>query len=188
MTTHTETATAWAAGLDETQPAALFASAEHALIWAADTLRRRRHARLSPLWLQMEPGLAEPQPDNGNLPMAVPETLPEPENILPAPEDRLAVALTVEQAVRKLGEGGNLLRLYAWGDWHSTASLQAALRHQERARKRGDRLRLNIRYSYRQLGIMLNADHKTVSRRVRLALNDLADALESKGLLFVPGR
>lgn len=188
MTDHTTQATVWAANLPTTQPDALFATAEQALMWGADTLRRRRHARLSPLWQQMEPSLAHPNPANGNAPLAVPEKLPEPEPLFPNPDDRFAVAVQIEQAVDGLGEAGKLLRLHAWGDWHSNAALNAAILHQERARQRGDRLRLNIRYSYRQLGIMLNADHKTIARRIRLALNDLSDALEQKGLLYVPGR
>jgi hypothetical protein len=188
MTDRTERLTTWATTLSTTQPTAHFASAEHALVWAADTLRRRRHARLSPLWQQMEPSLAEPNPANGNLPLAVPEKLPEPEAILPDPQDRLAIALTIEQAVQSLGEGGKLLRLHAWGDWHTNAALTAALRNQEKARQQGERLRLNLRYSYRQLGIYLQADHKTIARRIRLALNDLTDILEQKGLLYVPGR
>lgn len=188
MTHQTQTNSAVTGQGEDNPPMALFASAEQALVWGADTLRRRRHARLSPLWQQIAPELAQPHPANQNLPMAVPERLPEPAALLPAPEDRFAVALQIEQAVETLGEPGKLLRLYAWGDWHSNAALTAALRHQEKARQRGDRLRLNIRYSFRQLGVMLGADHKTIAKCIRLALNELSDALETKGLLYVPGR
>lgn len=159
-----------------------FADAQHALMWSADVLRQRRMPRSTPLWRQIPSGAEVEAEVNATTPWGDNLTFHLPED----PEERYALALNIEKQLTTIGEIGNLLRLHAWGDWHSEQTLRGAIAIQERARQEGHRIRLNYRYSFRQLGLLLSIDHKTAARKVRDALEYLADHLATTNLIFTP--
>lgn len=161
-----------------------FASVEEALFWSADVLRARSLPRLTSLWREI---LAE-APEHARPAELDARTYASPvRDHLPSDaDDRLGLALAVEKILDSMGDAGQLLRLHAWGDWVSDASLRAALVVQERLRRNGVRLRLNYRLSLRQLGDFLQRDKKTVSKHLHRAMALLARRLDHEGLLFCP--
>lgn len=146
-------------------------------------LLERRLPRLTNLWREVLPDAPDPAPE---VPLS---TVEQPDTHLPRnADDRHALALKVESLLAAT-EQRHVLRLMAWGDWADDARLRGALIIQERARREGLRLRLNYRYSYRQLALQLGAsDHKVVSRAIRRGLTELAERLDAAGLLFIPGQ
>ncbi|MFZ2586618.1 MAG: hypothetical protein WAZ18_00620 [Alphaproteobacteria bacterium] len=155
-----------------------FTTPEEALYWSADVLRTRHTPKLMVLWKYV---LAEALEPTANEP-AVAHRLHLPDD----PEDRFSLAMAVERLIGSMGDEGKLLRLHAWGDWVSPGHLRNAQRLQAEANLRGERLLLNHRLSFRQLGVLFRCDHKTAAKRVRDALRTLALRLQSEGLLFVP--
>lgn len=98
--------------------------------------------------------------------------------------DRHALAMAVYGCVAKLeGDQQQLLKLRYWGDYADDARLQAAQQHQERLRRKGMRVRLSYRYTYRQLAFLLNKHHKTIGRYVTQAEQKLSALLENKRLI-----
>lgn len=169
------------------EPRWQFADAEHALHWSADLLRNKRQPRLTRLWREVVSGSGEEEPAvAAEVARLTPADAPG-QHLPDTPDDRYALALRVESMVSAI-EGRHLLRLYAWGDWADEARLRGALIMQERARREGFRLRLNYRYSFRQLALQLETDHKTVGKYFRRALEEFSQKLEEAGLLFIPGR
>jgi hypothetical protein len=107
--------------------------------------------------------------------------------MLPADEDsRHLLALRVDEVLRGLGGPGTLLRQMAWGDGWTEASLRAALAHRELARRDGRRVRVNYRFTFRQLAVLHDCDAKTIWRRVQGALGAFGTALAEAGLLWQP--
>lgn len=151
-----------------------FTTAEEALFWAAELLRKRRLPQLAGFWKSLTPEMQE-----------VEATLEDTWRRFSLPQDyddRLTLALQVEKALDTLArinpEGAQLLRWLAWGDWAEEARLQRALRFQEHCRQKGMRVRISYRYTYAQLGLLLGCDKKTAWRRVQAALQTLQDMLD----------
>lgn len=156
-----------------------FTSAEEALYWSADVLRSRRSPKLTILWQYV---LAEALEPTAGAPARPAMRLHLPND----PDDRHSLAIAVDALLMSMGEAGQLLRLHAWGDWASEGKLNGALRIQEQERKLGNKLLLNHRLSFRQLGLLLGHDHKTIAKQVRQAFTTLAERLQMEGLLFIP--
>lgn len=156
----------------------VFADAEQALVWSAEVLRRRRLPKLTRMWddLQEEVEFVARAWEG------------EKHFSLPADEvGRLDLALKVERALDAMAkgdrEGAQLLKLWVWGDWADDARLQRALTMQEVLRRRGMRARLSYRYTYAQLGQLLEVDRKAAWRRVQEALGVLGRELLARELV-----
>ncbi len=162
----------------------VFVSAEEAIMWSADVLRSRRRVRLASLWRQV---LAEGENlTTEPLDARAVAAQADRRNRLPSEAtDRLDLALRVEQVLEHLSpDDALLLRRYAWGDWASDASLRLALSHQEVLHKKGGRLLLNYRWTFRQIAVFYDCDEKTAARRVRKALLHCARIMDEAGLLL----
>lgn len=156
----------------------MFESAEQALLWSAEVLRRRRWPRLSGFWKDLDG-----EADDVAL-------LWEGEKLVGLPEDadgRLSLALGVEKALAAVaardGHAAALLRLWAWGDWADEGRLRGALAVQEKCRREGVRVRIAYRYTYAQLAQVLGCDRKAAWRRVQVALALLGEALAAGRLV-----
>lgn len=156
-----------------------FATADEALHWTADVLRARRHPRLGRIWQYV---LADASEGEIALASAGVQRPHLPDDV----DDRFNLAMAVEKILVSMGDEGDLLRLHAMGDWATVERLNAALVFQQRARAEGERVVLNHRFSFRQLGVYYRCDHKTAATRVREALRTLSKRLQHEGLLFVP--
>lgn len=164
-----------------------FSDARWALFWSADVLRRRYLPKIGAFWREID---AEGTRELETLQTGVPgrvERAPE-KMLLPEDEDdRHALALKVEDVLRGMGPPhGLLLRQLAWGDAWCDAALRAAMAHREKARREGLRLRVNYRYTYRQLASLHDCEAKAVWRRVRAAMAAFAAGLHRAGLLWLP--
>lgn len=158
----------------------VFDDAEQALCWAAEVLRRRRWPKLCALWREVG-GESEAEYVAGRW---------GGERLVGLPldaEDRLSLALKVEDAlagvVARDGVAGQLLRLWAWGDWADEARLRGAMAVQEKCRREGLRVRVAYRYSYAQLGFLLGCDRKAAWRQVQAAVMLLGEELGKRGLV-----
>ena len=154
----------------------LFEHADEALKWAVEVLRKRRLPKLGSFWREIE---AEAdwveQAWEGRKNVALPNDA----------EDRLSLALKVMNAVDAIGEeGARLLKMWAWGDWVDEGRLRSALAIQEKCRREGLRVRIAYRYTYAQLGVILDCDKKVAWRKVQDALRVLGQELERKGLVI----
>lgn len=161
---------------------ALFASAEEALKWAVEVLRRRRLPRTAGFWreIEAEAEWAE-QVWEGTKNLSLPQTA----------DERMELALKVMEGLQALVDKdvarGRLLQLWAWGDWADEGRLAAALAIQEKCRREGVRVRLAYRYSYAQLGVVMRCDKKVAWRRVQEGLAALGDILAGQGLMVMAG-
>lgn len=156
----------------------MFESAEQALQWSAEVLRRRRWPKLSSFWRDLD-GEAD------SVAMVW-----EGEKLMGLPEDaegRLGLALGVEKALadvaRRDAAAAALLRIWAWGDWADEGRLRRALAVQEKCRREGLRVRVAYRYTYAQLAQLLGCDRKTAWRKVQVALALMVEALAARKLV-----
>lgn len=156
----------------------VFESAEDALKWAVEVVRRRRLPKTASFWREIEAEVewvaqAWQGPKNLNLPQDA--------------EGRMELALKVMEALNELAArdrvGGKLLELWAWGDWADAGRLATALALQEKCRREGVRVRMAYRYSYVQLGVILDCDRKAAWRRVQEGLALLGDLLAVRGVV-----
>jgi DNA-directed RNA polymerase specialized sigma24 family protein len=153
----------------------IFDTAEQALQWAVEVLRRRRLPRNSRIWQEMAPEM-----------QAVEEVWSGSKNVLipTDPDERLDVALTVMEALDSLNEAdARVLKLWSMGDWADEGRLQAALAIQERMRRQGVRVRMSYRYTYEQVAGATGCTKKTAWRRVQAALQALGKDLQEKGIV-----
>lgn len=161
----------------------MFTDAESALLWATEIMRLRRWPKLSSIYNESVPD---------NVREAVADAEGERDRVAEAWQgeplsgfDKYSMAQKVYKALAALAaDEQRLLMLYAWGDYADEARLRAALAIQAQMRAEGKRVRLNYRYSYRQLGAIYAVDPKTVARRVRQALEGMGNRMA--GLLVVP--
>lgn len=158
----------------------VFENAENALKWAVEVLRRRRLPKIAGFWREIEAEaewIGQAWTGTKNL------TLPQ------QADERMELALRVMEALAKVSERnaklGRLLQLWAWGDWVDEGRLAAALAIQEKCRREGVRVRIAYRYTYAQLGVLLDCDKKTAWRLVQDGLELLGEILGHEGLVSV---
>lgn len=153
----------------------VFDTAEQALQWAVEVLRRRRLPRVSPLWNEMVRELdAVEQAWSGTK-----------NHLIPRDADaRLGLALTVMGALERLDpRDTRLLTLWSMGDWADDGRLRAALALQEKLRREGVRVRISYRYTYEQVGVAAQCDKKTAWRKIKAALERLGAELVRQGVV-----
>ncbi len=173
-----------------------FESAQDALHWAVEVLRRRRLPRHSGT-LTNRVALSARQKmatDLARLNLAAEATQVaatwggrfQPH----LPHDaagRLSLALQIEQSMATLPpEAARLLKLWAWGDWADEARLHAAQVHQEKLRQQGVRVRLSYRYSLEQLATLAGLSKATIWRQLQAALKLLQQGLEQQEIVSAP--
>ncbi len=155
---------------------AVFDTAEAALHWAVEVLRRRRLPRNSSLWRELVQEAEDVERQWG---LARNMLIPTD------PDERLGLALDIMEALAGLDSADALLlRQWSMGDWADEMRLRVALEIQERLRRQGVRVRLSYRYSYDQLSVLAKCHRKTAWRRVQKALEHLQLALQVKGVVM----
>ncbi len=153
----------------------IFETAEQALQWAVEVLRRRRLPRNSRIWQEMAPEM-----------QAVEEAWVGSKNLLipTDPDERLDLALTVMEALEGLKEADTrVLKLWSMGDWADDGRLRAALAIQETMRRQGVRVRMSYRYTFEQVAAATACTKKTAWRRVQAALQKLGKELQVRGVV-----
>ena len=152
-----------------------FEHADHALAWSTEILIRKRFAKISPFYREIlnegaEVLLSKPRNEKGQLPDDF--------------DDKYGLAIKVDGLLEKLVEHERqLLKFYYWGDYASDALMKKAQREVQAMRSKGIRTRMHYTYSFRHLGRILNVDHKTAAKRVRLAQESMGDLLLKFGLI-----
>lgn len=157
-------------------PECVFDTAEAALQWAVEVLRRRRLPRNSRIWQEMMPEL-----------QAVEEAWVGCKNVaIPSdPDERLDLALTIMEALEGLKASDmRVLKLWSMGDWAEDGRLRAALAIQETLRRQGVRVRMSYRYTYEQVALASGCTKKTAWRRVQAALARLSKDLQARGVVL----
>lgn len=157
-----------------------FNDAHHAMLWATEVLRKKRFPRISGFYrkIEREEPLTEEESkwlgEYGQLPTEW--------------DDRQSLAIQVYKLLDHLTDDQwQLLRLRYWGDYYDENNLRRMEAMQEKLRMQNKRLKLNYRYSYRQVGTALGIDHKTARKRLDIALRDLYDELLAIGLVVPIG-
>lgn len=141
----------------------MFDSAQGAMLFATDVLRRRRFPKIGNTY-------------NGEKPRVM--------HMAAGEDDKYTLALSVYQCLARLDEDmQRLLKLHFWGDYVETQKLHAAIALQEKWRQEGKRVRLSYMYSQRQLASILGVGKSTVERRLNKALRLLSRELVDVGLL-----
>lgn len=156
----------------------LFSSVDHALCWATEVLRARRFPKISKCYDETSAALSANERRQQQVWYGEYGCIPQELS------DRHALAMAVYGCVAQLeGEQQQLIKLRYWGDYADDVRLQNAQQHQERLRRKGVRVRLSYRYTYRQLSALLNKHHKTIGRYLAQAEKALATILEAKNLI-----
>jgi len=153
----------------------VFETAEAALQWAVEVLRRRRLPRNSRIWQEMAPEL-----------QAVEDVWVGTKNLLipTDPDERLDLALTIMESLEGLKEtDSRVLKLWSMGDWAEDGRLRAALAIQETMRRQGVRVRMSYRYTFEQVATATACTKKTAWRRVQSALERLGKELQVRGVV-----
>ena len=152
-----------------------FETAELALFWATELVRKQRFAPIAAFYRE---AVSETPPQEVLPPAAGKRLMP-----LTGAE-RQALAQDIYAALATLeDEPQTVLRLHAWGDYADEQRLHTAQKFQEAMRRRGVRVRLSYRYSLRQIGAVFGKDHKWAQRRLTQALAALEDALAQRGVV-----
>lgn len=155
-----------------------FNNVDQAICWSFDVLRRRRFARISSVYQEMEQDPLDFEMAQNELTMV--------DCYLPtSAEDSLSLALKVQTLLSQscMPDELFMLKLFYLGDYASEKRYQTALSMQEKLKEEGKRLRLSVRYSYRQLGAALNVEHKTAKRRLEKAQQKVSIHLKGNGFL-----
>jgi DNA-directed RNA polymerase specialized sigma24 family protein len=155
----------------------IFDDVNHALIWATEHLRRRSFPKISDIYKQeISCGVLEDKSIQtwsgyrGHLPTDA--------------EESMLLAMQVYRLVRQLKpEEQQLILLRYWGDYHSKKYLQEALQIKEVMRRRGQHVRLNYRFSYRQVAEIENIHAKKAEREIKRILNELERHMSEKELV-----
>lgn len=157
-----------------------FRTVEQGLAWSLDTLRRRRFAKISSVYKEMEREDTEADEDMASGVHSASECY------LPSmAEDALSLALAVQDILIHVCSEDelNMIYLFYLGDYANEKRYRTAQAFQEKLRSEGKRVRLCFSYSYRQLGSALGVDHKTAKRRLDKVHQVILKALEEKNLL-----
>ncbi|MDD9911557.1 MAG: hypothetical protein OXR68_01430 [Alphaproteobacteria bacterium] len=152
-----------------------FDNTNHALCWSIEILRARRFPKIAAFYLEAEQG------EYGHVAEFAGWRPFLPSNT----DDRFSLAMKVASLLEEEldSKEQQLLQLYYWGDFADEARYRTAQKFQERMRQEGKRVRLSYRYSFRQLGLLLELSDKTVAKRVRQAQDKLSKKLEEMGLI-----
>lgn len=156
----------------------IFDDVNHALIWATEHLRRRSFPKISDIYKQdISCGVLEDK----NI-----RTWSGYRGELPADaEESMLLAMRIYRLVRQLKpEQQQLLMLRYWGDYHSKKYLQEALQIKEVMRRRGQHVRLNYRFSYRQVAEVENMHSKKAEREIKRILSELEKHMVEKDLVL----
>lgn len=160
-----------------------FQDAHHALTWATEVLRQSRFPQISKFYHEISS-------DRRHLDTTEIAHVFTPDDPLPTEKsDRLALAYSIYRCVSNLDEQQQkLLKMKYWGDYYDDKVLFRAQKTQETLRQRGMRVRLNYRYSLRQLATMMGKSHNTVSARVGESLRGLERQLQDLDIVVqTPG-
>ena len=132
-----------------------FESASQALSWYADVIRQRNSARISCIY------------DKGIL-LEKTITASSHASLLPSDIESTTLLLTrLDKIKNMLCEKDQLLLTLKYnGDWHDAKNIKAMYVLQERLRQQGKRLRLNTRYSVRQIAEKIGQNYRTVHRNI----------------------
>lgn len=155
----------------------IFENVHHALVWSTETVRRASRPAISSIY---EKGLiAELENAETHKEWTGWRT-----HLPVEKEERFMLAAKVWQSVKSLSkEQEKIIRLTYFGDWHHDIHLMKMLELQERMRKEGKRLRLNYRYSVRQVATLMDMNYRTVHRKLDAAMTLLEKELDQVGLL-----
>lgn len=147
-----------------------FESAQHALTWATEVLRRRRFPSVSALYKEMLTQAKTPAGLN-----ATHRWFGEYGNLPTTREDKLAWVLEIYQQLDTLPEDmQKILRLRYWGDYVNERRLRSALALQDKLRvTEGIRVKLSWRYPFRQVATLLNMSKPSVHRKENEGLTQL---------------
>lgn len=155
----------------------MFENVRHALVWSTEVMRRGSRPSISRVYekgLLAELESAEADKTWTGWRAHLPENR----------EEKLLLVAKVWNATAKLSqEHQRILRLSYFGDWYSEAHLATMLALQERMRKEGKRLRLNHRYSVRQVATILDMNYRTVHRKLDVAMVALEKELAQQNIL-----
>ncbi len=152
-----------------------FLSAHQALCWSTEVLRHKRHPNISSLYQEIPSQL---------------DTNLDPDWSLDWPhlpsdgQERVELAQTVQAFLRYCSaDEQDLLQKIYWGDYHHPQHLARSLYVQETLRQKGVRAHVKMRYNHKQLAEMLQVHPRTISRRLKIAQDKIAEKLQLKGLL-----
>ena len=157
---------------DDHTPA--FENLSHLLTWTTETLRAQADPHVASVYkILKESRDGIPHPFKVKNPSYSPHI---DKHILALDLDRLT-----EHHLTK--EEYQLIRLYYWGDYTTPLHLKRARLLQEKHRLEGKRVRLNWRYSFRQIATLRNISTPTVSKRINRAHQKLEEVFRGQGYL-----
>lgn len=157
-----------------------FDDVNHALIWSTEHLRRRSFPKISDIYksdtsmhasddkvIKAWSGMRDNLPSDG--------------------EEAMLLAMKVYRFVRSLKpEEQQIILLRYWGDYHSQQYLKSALQIKEAMRIRGQHVRLNYRFSYKQIAQVQNMHYKKAERELKRILAELEAKMCEKDLVPRP--
>ncbi len=150
-----------------------FSSANQALDWTANVLRKKLFAQVSSAYRFIEKEVTD-------LPSESKEYSFLPRNA----EDAYDLALDMDKLLRSLDEEHHLLlRMKHWGDFYTVDKMKKAFAEQELLRRKGIRVRVSYQYSNRQMGVLLDCCHKTVQRKLAKAYQQFEELLIKEGYI-----
>lgn len=157
-----------------------FDDVNHALIWSTEHLRRKSFPKISDIY-------KSDSAVNVSDDKVVKAWSGSRDNLPSDAEEAMLLAMKVYRFVRALKpEEQQIILLRYWGDYHSQNYLKSALQIKEAMRLRGQHVRLNYRFSYKQIAQAQNLHYKKAERELKRILAELELKMSEKDLVPVP--
>ena len=154
----------------------IFDGVRHAMIWATEHLRSKTFPKTSSIYLKER---LKNQEDK-----SIKSWAEWREDLPSNPEEAMLLSMQVYRMVRKLrAEDQEVIYMKYWGDYHDKAYLKGALQIKEAMRQRGKHVRLNYRFSIRQIAVLKDVHFCKIQRALMRIEGELATHLIGKGLI-----
>ena len=154
----------------------VFESATQALTWATENMRRRMFPKISSVYKEIASPTAESS-----------DSWRQQRSYLPSDAESVSLLTSkIFSCLKELDEmQQHLIILKYWGDFYEQGHFQRKVRQLELLRKQGHRVRLNYRYTMRQIASEVDMNYRTVHRNIEKAESAFEAILQNHGLLDV---
>tara|TARA_R110000868_G_scaffold189695_2_gene433128 strand:- start:172932 stop:173495 length:564 start_codon:yes stop_codon:yes gene_type:complete len=156
-----------------------FDDVKHALIWATEVLRGKSFPRISNIYIKETPSLNDDVKQRAWSGWR--ENLPVDE------EESVLLAMKVYRNVKDLSiEDQELVLMKYWGDYYDKNYLKGALQIKEVMRQRGKHIRLNYRFSLRQIGTIKDIHFRKIHKSLKRIEQELETKMVAKEMVYPP--
>lgn len=154
-----------------------FDNVQHALIWATEILRSNTFPKISNIYIKE--ALSSREDVKQRAWSGWRENLPADQ------EEATLLAMKVYRSVKNMpAVDQELLLMKYWGDYYDKTYLKSTLQIKEAMRQRGQHLRLNYRFSLRQIAVIKEIHFRKIHKNILRIEAELQRNLIGKGMVL----